>query len=177
VILVARAKGDPRSIAGAVREAVRSVDADVPLPELRTMQEVLGESVAQRRFQMLLASAFAATALLLAMLGIYGVVSYSVARRRNELGVRMALGASATNVYAMVLGQGMRPVVFGLLVGVAGALAAGRVLAALLYEVSPRDPATMAAVAGVLLAVAFAACFVPARRATRVPPLEALHYE
>lgn len=177
VTLVARAAGDPRSIAGAMRAVVRGVDAEVPVPELRTMREVLAESLAQRRFQMLLALAFAATALLLAALGIYGVVSYSVARRRNEMGVRMALGARARDLYGLVMWQAMRPVVAGLLAGVAGALVAGRLLASLLYEVSPRDPATMAVVAGILLAVALAACLVPARRAARVAPLEALRYE
>jgi putative ABC transport system permease protein len=177
VKLVARAAGDPRSVAGAMRAAVRGVDADVPLPELQTMQEVLAESLAARRFQMLLASAFAGTALLLAALGIYGVVSYSVARRRNEMGVRMALGAQARDLYRMVMQQAMTPVLLGLVAGVAGALAVGRVLASLLYEVRPRDPATISVVSGLLLSVALAACFVPARRAARVAPLDALRYE
>jgi predicted permease len=177
VLLVARSAGDPRLVAPAMRAAVRSVDGDVPLTQVRTMQEVLAESVAQRRFQMLLAAVFGATALLLASLGIYGVVSYSVARRTNEMGIRMALGARAGNVYGMVLRQAMTPVVLGLVAGAAGALAAGSVLASLLYEVSPRDPATLAGVALLLAAVGFAACFLPARRATRVDPLEALRYE
>ena len=135
------------------------------------------ESLAQRRFQMLLVSAFAGTALLLAALGIYGVVSYSVTRRRNEMGVRMALGAEARNLYAMVIRQAMTPVVLGLVVGIAGALAIGRVLVSLLYEVGPRDPAVIVGVAGVLLAVALAACFFPARRAAGASPLEAIRYE
>jgi predicted lysophospholipase L1 biosynthesis ABC-type transport system permease subunit len=177
VMMVARAAGDPRSIAGAMREAVRAVDRDVPLAQLRTMQEVLEESVAQRRFQMLLASAFGAAALLLASLGIYGVVSYSVARRTGEMGVRMALGAQARDVYAMVIGQAMAPVAAGLAAGIAAALAVGRVLASLLYEVSPRDPGAIAAVAALLLVVGLAACLPPARRATRVDPLVALRYE
>src|SRR5579871_707053 len=177
VELVARAKGDPRSIASAMRAAIREADADVPLPELRTMQEVLAESLAQRQFQMLLIAAFAGTALLLAALGIYGVVSYSVTRRRNEMGVRMALGAEAEDLYAMVMRQAMNPVLVGLILGLAGALAAGRVLASFLFEVSPSDPMILAGVAGVLLAVALAACFVPARRAAGANPLTALRYE
>jgi predicted permease len=177
VKLVARAAGDPRSIAGAMRAAVREVDADVPVAELQTMQEVLADSVAQRRFQMTLAASFAGTALLLAALGIYGVVSYSVTRRRNEMGVRMALGARPQNLYRLVTAQAMRPVALGLAAGLAAALAAGRVLASLLYGISPRDPVTMTAVAGVLVTVALAACAIPARRAASVAPMEALRDE
>ena len=177
VELVARAAGDPRSIASAMRTVIRSVDADVPLPELRTMQEVLAESLAQRRFQMLLILAFAGTALLLAALGIYGVVSYSVTRRRSEMGVRMALGAAAPDLCAMVIRQAMIPVAIGLLAGLATALAIGRVLASLLFEIGPRDPVIMTAVTGLLLAIALVASFVPARRAASASPLEALRCE
>jgi predicted permease len=175
--LVARAAGDPRSIAGAMRAAVHRADADVPLKDMRTMTEVFQQSVAERRFQVLLAGAFAATALLLASLGIYGVVSYSVTRRTNEMGIRMALGAQSYNIYGMVLRQAMTPVVLGLAAGLGAALAAGRVLASLLYEVSPRDPFTIAAVALLLAAVGLAACVLPALRATRLDPLTALRCE
>ena len=177
VELVARAAGDPRSIASAMRTVIRSVDADVPLPELRTMQEVLAESLAQRRFQMLLILAFAGTALLLAALGIYGVVSYSVTRRRSEMGVRMALGAAAPDLCAMVIRQAMIPVAIGLLAGLATALAIGRVLASLLFEIGPRDPIIITTVTGLLLAIALVASFVPARRAASASPLEALRCE
>lgn len=177
VELVARAAGDPLSVASAMRAAIRSVDADVPLPQLHTMQEVLAESLAQRRFQMLLILAFAGTALLLAALGIYGVVSYSVTRRRNEMGVRMALGAQTQDLYTMVIRQAMIPVVIGLLAGLAAALAAGRVITSMLFGVDPRDPLIMVVVAGVLLTVALAACFVPARRAASADPLESLRCE
>ena len=177
VELVARAAGDPRSIGTGMRAAIRGVDPDVPLPELHTMQEVLAESLAQRRFQMLLILAFAGTALLLAAMGIYGVVSYSVTRRRNEMGVRMALGAQGRDLYQMVIRQAMLPVAVGLLAGLGAALAIGRVLASLLFEVGPRDPIIMTTVTGLLLAVALAASFVPARRAASASPLEALRCE
>ena len=147
---------------GAMRAAVRSVDPDVPLAQVRTMNEVLEESVAGRRFQMLLAATFAVTALLLAALGIYGVVSYSVARRINEMGIRIALGAQAHDVYGMVLRQAMTPVALGLVAGLAAALAAGRVLNSLLYEVTPGDPAVIGGVALLLATVGLAACFVAA---------------
>jgi putative ABC transport system permease protein len=177
VVLVARAAGDPHSIAGAMRAAVRGVDPDVPLANIRTMEEVLEQSVAERRFQMRLAGAFAATALLLAALGIYGVVSYTVARRTNEIGIRMALGARAFQLYRIVLRQAMAPVACGLVLGLAGALAAGRVLASLLYQVSPRDPGLLAAAAILLGTVGLAASFLPARRATGMNPLDALRDE
>jgi ABC-type antimicrobial peptide transport system permease subunit len=149
----------------------------VPTPALHTMTEVLEESLAHRRFQMLLISAFGVTALLLAGLGIYGVVSYTVSRRRSEIGLRLALGARPLHIYAIVFRQVLRPVALGLAAGLAGALATGRVLAALLYEVSPRDPLTMTAVVGLLIAVTFAACLLPARRAICQDPLAALRHE
>jgi ABC-type antimicrobial peptide transport system permease subunit len=156
---------------------VRRVDPDIPVQDMRTMKEVLDASVAQRRFQMQLAATFAVIALLLAGLGIYGVVSYSVARRNREMGIRMALGAQAHDIYAMVLRQAMAPVVLGLVAGLTGALAAGHVLASLLYEVNPRDPATLVAVALLVMAVGLAACFLPAYRATHVDPLVVLRHE
>ncbi len=177
MVVVVRSEGDPRAVAGALRAAVRAADPEVPAPAVHAMTEVLEESMAQRRFQMLLISAFGVTALLLAGLGIYGVVSYTVARRRNEMGLRLALGASPGHIYAIVFRQVLTPVAFGLLAGVAGALATGRVLAALLYQVSPHDPLTMTAVATLLVLVTFAACLVPARRATRQDPLAVLRNE
>jgi predicted lysophospholipase L1 biosynthesis ABC-type transport system permease subunit len=176
-VLVARAAGAPASIAGAVREAIRRSDPDVPVPRMRTMSEVLEESVSTRRFQMQLAAGFAVMALLVASLGIYAVVSYSVARRTSELGIRAALGARVPDLYGLVLRQGMAPVAIGLVAAIAGAAAFGRVLESLLYEIGARDPLTIAAVAALLGLVALAACLVPARRAGRVDPLAALRCE
>ncbi len=176
-ILVARAAGDPHSIAGAIRAAVHAADPEVPVPQMRTISEVLDESVAQRRFQMTLVASFAATALLLACLGIYGVISYSVARRTGEMGIRAALGACPGDLYALILKQGMAPVAAGLVLGIAGALAAGRMLASFLFEIRARDPFTLAAVSALLVVVAAAACYLPARRAARVEPTTALRYE
>lgn len=175
--LLVRTAMDPLAAAGALRAAVWSVDPDVPVPEVRTMQEVVNASVAQRRFQMWLVAAFAIIALLLAAIGIYGVVSYSVARRRNEIGIRMALGARAGDVRRMVLWQGMAPALAGLAAGIGAALALGRVLGSLLYQVKPADPAILALVAALLAAVALAACWIPARRAIQTDPITALRYE
>jgi putative ABC transport system permease protein len=144
---------------------------------MHTMQEVFEDSLAQRRFQMALAAAFAATALLLAALGIYGVVSYSVTRRTNEIGIRTALGARPAHLVWMVLRQGMFPVALGLLGGIAGALASGRVIGSLLYEVRPYDPPTFLAVSVLLSLVALAACSLPATRATKVDPVVAMRAE
>jgi putative ABC transport system permease protein len=175
--LLVRTAMDPRGIAAGVREAIHQVDAEVPVPEMQTLQEVMLDSVAQRRFQMMLVMLFAAAALALAGFGIYGVVSYSVARRRTEMGIRMALGAGAGGLRRMVLWQGIRPVVAGLAVGIAAALAAGRILSSLLFEVSARDPLIIGGVALALLVVSVAAAFAPARRATRVDPINALRFE
>ena len=175
--LVVRTSMDPRGIANALRSAVWEIDGEVTVPEVRTLQEVLSRSVAQRRFQMLLVLLFAVAALALAAFGAYGVLSYAVTRRTGEMGIRMALGAQRTDVLAMVLRQGMTPVLAGLAAGALSALAIGRYLESLLWEVSPRDPVAFAVSGAVLLVVSVAACLVPARRATRVSPIEALRFE
>jgi len=176
-IVVAASGVDPRSVAGSVRAAIRRADPDVPIAAMRTMREVLAESVAQRRFQMLLVGAFALCAVFLAGLGIYGVVAYAVARRTKELGIRAAFGARSSDLYAIVLRQGLKPVALGLVLGLCGALAAGRALQSLLYEVRSDDPAVFAAVAIAVLVVALAACGLPARRAARIEPMTALRCE
>jgi putative ABC transport system permease protein len=177
VTLAVRAAGDPRSAAGTVRAALRSVDPDLPVPPMRTMQEILEQSVAVRRFQMLLAAAFGGTALLLAAVGIYGVVSYSVARRTNEMGVRLALGARPWDLHRMVVTQALLPVGLGSAIGIAAALAGGRLISTMLYEVRAGEPWVHASVAALLLFVSLVACWAPARRAATQDPLEALRYE
>ena len=177
VTLIARAQGDPLSIASILREAIRSVDRDVPVPAMRTMQEILAESVAQRRFQMLLSLSFAVMALLLAALGIYGVVSYATARRTPEMGIRAALGAQVGQLRRMMLRQAMTPVLAGLFLGAAAALATRRFLGSMLYGVTADDPVIIAAVMALLAAVALAASWAPIRQATRADPLEVLRYE
>ena len=141
------------------------------------MEQILDQSVAARRFQAYLAAAFALAALLLASLGIYGVISFTVARRTPEMGIRIALGARRGQLMAMVLRQGMRPVLVGLAAGLAGALFLGRFLASELYGVAPDDPLTFLGVVIVLLVVAIGACWIPARRATRIDALLALRFE
>ena len=141
------------------------------------MREIVSASVAQRRFQLTLVMLFAGIGLVLACLGIYGVVSYSVEQRRGEMGIRMALGATASNLQTMVLRQGLMPVVIGLAAGIAAALALGRILRGLLFGVSLADPLTLGGVAMVLLAVSALACYLPAIRATRTDPLIALRCE
>jgi putative ABC transport system permease protein len=172
--IAVRAAGSPSALVGPLRAAVREVDPNVPLTEVRTMDEAIDESLGQRRSIMLLLGLFAALALVLAAVGIYGVVSYSVTLRTREIGVRMALGAQAFHVQRTVVGEGLRLCLVGLAVGVAAALALTRVMRTQLYGVSATDPATFAALAALLLGVAALAALLPARRATRVDPMIAL---
>jgi putative ABC transport system permease protein len=175
--VVVRTLGEPLSMAAAVREEVRAIDKDVPVSEVKTMERVLGASVAQPRFSMLLVGLFAALALILSAVGIYGVMSYSVSRRAHEIGVRMALGAGAAQVLKLVLKDGMTLALAGIGLGLLGAFALTRLMASLLFEVSAKDPGTFAGVAVFLGVVAFIACYIPARRATKVDPLTALRNE
>ena len=175
--LVLRTKGDATSVAGAVRQAVWSVDKDQPISHVRTMDQVFGAAISQERFQALLLGLFAALALVLACIGLYGVISYAVAQRTHEIGVRMALGARPRDVLRLVLRQGMSLTVVGLVLGIAIGSVATRVLSDLLYGVTARDPLTFVGVPILLLVVAFLACYIPARRATRIDPLVALRYE
>ncbi len=175
--IVLRTAGDPATYAGPVRDLIRNIDADVPLTTLRPMSQIVSHSLDARRFPMFLAMLFALSSLLLASLGIFGVVGYSVEQRRQELGIRMALGANLQDLLRMVLRQGMAPVMVGLVAGVITAIFAGRLIGSLLFGVSANDPLTLAAVAFVVAAVGLVACYIPARHATRVDPIIALRYE
>jgi putative ABC transport system permease protein len=175
--LVVKTAGDPHSIVGAVREEVRAMDKDLPLFNIRTMDDYLSQSVAQPRLYALLLMIFAGLALLLTIIGLYGVMSYSVAQRTHEIGIRMALGASSRSVLAMVVRQGMLMVTAGIGIGLGVAYVATKVMAKLLFGIGAKDPLTFAAIAVIIAGIALAACFVPARRATRVDPMIALRYE
>jgi putative ABC transport system permease protein len=172
--LAVRTAGEPTALAGSVREAIRAVDKAVPNYNLKTMNDVISTSAAPRRIPMLLMSAFAGVAMLLAMLGIYGVTSYYVTQRTHEIGVRMALGAQIVDVLKLVLRRAMWLAVIGIGIGVAGAVAVTRYLTSLLFGVKPIDTVTFVAVAVVLAVVVFVACMVPALRAAKIDPLEAL---
>jgi putative ABC transport system permease protein len=175
--LVVRTKGDATSVAGAVRQAIWSVDKDQPVSNVRTMDQVFAAAISKERFQALLLGLFAALALVLACVGLYGVISYSVAQRTHEIGVRVALGAQPVDVLRLVIRQGMTLTLVGLIVGIAAGSVATRVLSDMLYGVSTTDPLTFVGVPAFLLLVAFVACYIPARRATRIDPLVALRYE
>ncbi|HEY6659935.1 MAG TPA: ABC transporter permease [Pyrinomonadaceae bacterium] len=172
--LVVRTSGEPTALAGSVRQAIRTVDKRVPTYNLKTMNDVVTTSAAPRRIPMLLLSAFAGVAMLLAMLGIYGVTSYYVTQRTHEIGVRMALGAQVADVLTLVLKRAMWLAVVGIVIGIAGAVAVTRYMTTLLFGVKPIDALTFTGVAVVLAAVVFVACLVPARRAAKIDPLEAL---
>lgn len=178
VTVVARTTGgNPTTIAGSVRDVIRSVDKQQPVYNIRPMTQLLSESVAQRRFNVVLLGGFALVALVLAGIGIYGVMSYSVAQRTREIGVRIALGARSRDVLKLVLAHALGLTAIGLALGLIGAFALTRFLVTLLFEVRPTDLTTFAVVSIVLGAVAIAACLIPARRATKVDPLVALRYE
>ena len=173
-VLVARVDGDPTRIVGAVRQALAELDRDVPLSDVRTMPDRVAISVARPRFSAMLLSIFGLTALLLAAVGIYGVIAYGVAQRTREIGIRMAMGAASGPLLRMVLRQAMGPVLAGLALGLVAAVVASRVLRTMLFGVPAIDPMTFAAVSLFLLGVALAACYGPARRAARSDPMVAL---
>jgi putative ABC transport system permease protein len=175
--LVLRASSDPMKLVSAIRGNVADMDKDLPLSNIRTMEQILAESLAQPRFNTMLITIFAVVALVLASVGIYGVISYSVSQRTHEIGVRIALGAQPGDIFKMVVGQGLKLALFGVSAGLAASFALTRVMASLLYEVQATDPATFAAIAVTLTAIALLASYIPARRATRVDPMISLRYE
>jgi ABC-type antimicrobial peptide transport system permease subunit len=165
------------SLVSAVRAELRAMDPSRPLYDVHTEDELAAASIAPRRFALTLVGLFAGLALLVASIGIYGVISYTVTESTKELGIRMALGALKSDVLRMVLGRGLRLVMIGIAVGAIAALGATRVMGSFLFNVSATDPVTFVAVACLLIIVAIAACLIPARRATRVDPMVALRYE
>jgi putative ABC transport system permease protein len=175
--LVVRSAVDPASLTSSIRAAVAAIDKDQPLFDIHTMQQLVDDSISTRRLTLVLLGIFSALALILAAIGIYGVMAYSVALRTQEIGIRMALGAQQKDVLRLVLGQGARIAFFGLAIGLATAAALARLLSTLLFSVSASDPFTFATVAALLVAVALLACYIPARRALRVDPIIALRYE
>jgi ABC-type antimicrobial peptide transport system permease subunit len=177
VALVIRTTANPAGVAGSVRAALRRADPQLPIRTMQTMDDLVGTSVAERRFQLVLMAFFAISATLVACLGIYGVVSYSVTRRRKEMGIRTALGARRGDVLRLIVRQGMLPVVIGLTAGIAAALVAARAIRGLLFEVQPADPLTIVAVCAMLLAIGTLACLIPARRISRNDALVALRLE
>jgi putative ABC transport system permease protein len=175
--VTARTQADPASMSQVIKQEIWKVDSQLPVTRLQTMDDVAAESFAARRFNMSLLSLFAGLALVLAAIGIYGVMSYAVTQRTQEIGIRMALGASAADVLKLVLRNGMGLVLIGVILGLAGAFGLTRLMVSLLFGVTPNDVLTIGVVSGVLVAVALLACFIPARRATKVDPLVALRYE
>jgi putative ABC transport system permease protein len=172
-----RGRLDPAAIAKGVREQVQALDATLPVFGAQRLEETVSASLSQRRFSLEMVLLFAATALLLAGIGIYGVISYMVSARTHEIGIRLALGAGRSDIVRMVLRQGLRLAVAGAAVGLIAALVVARLMAGLLYGVRPSDPITFAAVALLLVGVGALACYLPARRATRVDPIAALRCE
>jgi putative ABC transport system permease protein len=168
---------NPAAVTTGLREVVRSVDKDLYLPEARTMNQLLSDSLARRRFNTVLVGVFASVALLLAAIGIYGVISYTVTQRTHEIGIRVALGAQPRDVFRLIVGHGMILAAAGLALGFVGAVAVGRVMSGLLFEVGSHDPEVLGGITLLLAAVAFLACYIPARRATKVDPMIALRYE
>jgi putative ABC transport system permease protein len=177
ITLVARTSGDPAAAAPAMKEAAWSFDRNLAISEVLTMDGVVADANAQPRFEMRLLTIFAAVALVLATVGIYGVISYSASRRTHEIGIRMSLGATRRDVLLLIVSHGMRLALAGSLTGILGALLLSRLMRKLLYGVQATDPATFVAVAVGLAVVAILACYIPARRAVRINPMTALRYE
>jgi ABC-type antimicrobial peptide transport system permease subunit len=174
--LVMNTAGDPRALITEIREQVRAIDPTVPLARIKTMDQLMDESVAQPKFRTLLVGIFSGLALLLSAVGIYGVMAYSVTERTREIGIRMALGAQTRDVLRLVVRQGMSLTLFGVVLGVAGAFALTRVMSNLLFGVGTNDPTTFIGVSFFLILVSLAACYLPARRASKVNPVKALSH-
>jgi putative ABC transport system permease protein len=177
VAVVLRSKGDPATLMGPVRKAVEEIDPREVIYNVATMAQVVADSLAARRFSMILFGVFAALALALACVGIYGVISYLVGQRTNEIGVRIALGAQRADVLRLILGEGTRMALLGVVIGIVAALGLTRLMSNQLFGVTAQDPLTFGGVALSLVIVAIAACYVPARRAMRVDPIVALRHE
>jgi putative ABC transport system permease protein len=177
MMILVRTTTDPLSIAGAVRQAVLSIDPNQPISEISTLATVVDNSMAQRRLNMLLMGMFGGLAMLLSAVGLYGLLSHAVTQRTKEMGIRIALGAQVGDVLKLVLKQGMMLALIGQVIGLVAAYALTRLIRSLLFGVTPNDALTYMAVVGVLTIVALLACYIPARRATKVDPLIALRYE
>lgn len=177
VNLVVRAASAPSQLTAAIRNEIHSLDKEVPVFNVKTMEQRVSEAAAQPRFRTLLLGIFAALALILASIGIYGVISYSVTQRTHEIGLRVALGAQRSDVFKLIIGQGMKLVLVGVGIGLVGAFVLTRVMSSFLFGISATDPLTFGGITLLLLGVAFLACYLPARRATRVDPMIALRYE
>jgi putative ABC transport system permease protein len=175
--IVLRVQGDPLNYVAALRQEVQALDKTLALSRVQTMEEIVSATVAVPRLVMLLFASFAAVALVLASLGIYGVMAYSVTQRTHEIGIRIALGAQTRNVLGLVVGQGMKLAVLGVGLGLAASFGLTRLMESLLFGIQATDPLTFAAVALLLTLVALLACYLPARRATKVDPMIALRYE
>jgi putative ABC transport system permease protein len=177
MVLMVRTAGDPLAIAAALHSAVASVDRNQPVSRIRTMESILGDSIAEPRFRTVLLGLFAFLSLALAMIGIYGVMSYSASRRTHEIGIRMALGASRSDMIRLVVGQGMSLALAGILLGIVGALGLTQAISSLLFGIDATDPTTFAVTGFSLAVVAFLACYFPARKAASFDPMRALRYE
>lgn len=177
MVLVARTESAPIALVGPLRELVQSIDKDQPVGNFRTMEEVVSRSVAQPRFLTIILSVFAALALALAAVGVYGVVAFSVTQRTHEVGIRMALGAQPSDIRRLVLGEGMSLALIGVALGLLGSFAVTRAISGMLYQVSATDPTTFTLISLLLTGVALGASFIPARRAMKVDPVVALRHE
>jgi len=177
LILLLRSSSDPAQVVSAIRQQVRGLDPQLPVYDVKTMNQVLSTAVARPRFMTFLLVVFAAVAVLLATVGIYGVMSYTVLQNTRETGIRLALGAQASDIFKLVVGKGLILILFGVLIGAAGAFGLTRLMTSLLYGVTATDPLTFISVSLTLVVVALLACYIPARRATKVDPLVALRYE
>jgi putative ABC transport system permease protein len=177
IAFAVRAGGDPLSLVAAVKNAIYAVDKDQPVFKVITMEKLAAESITLRRVSMLMVGGLSALALILAAIGIYGVTSYTISQQRREIGLRLALGAQSSDVLKLVIGQGMKPALFGMIIGLFASFALTRLIKGLLFGVSATDPATFIAISILLGGVALVACWIPARRATKVDPMVALRHD